>query len=369
MIRDDRAMTKHANIIALNAQELPADLSSAPDWVHLLPTSKGLVHTGDNRGPYHVTDAQAIIDASFAALAKLPIDENHAIDLAAPKGQPAPARGWIVEMQARGDGIWGRVEWTDEGRELVASKAYFGISPVISRPTTSKKITGIQRASLVNRPNLRGLTALHQENTDMFQETVAGWLGLNADASEADIETAIKAQGKTSELQSQMGEIATLFGVEDGGDVLAAAKAAKTGTAGGGAVVTELQSAVTTLQGTVTDLQSENQTLRDDRKRDQAEAFVDGEIKKGRIGLKPQRDTYIEMHQENPDRTVKLVSAMPVMPGTVIADLPPETGDTVTELNAQELSDKAVALIGARADKGQVLSITEAVNLIKEGKE
>ncbi|MCD9150122.1 phage protease [Pseudophaeobacter sp. MA21411-1] len=30
----------------------------------------------------------------------------------APKGLPAPARGWITATQARNDGIWGRVEWT-----------------------------------------------------------------------------------------------------------------------------------------------------------------------------------------------------------------------------------------------------------------
>ena len=62
------------------------------------------------------------------------------------RSEPAPARGWIVELQGRQDGIWGKVEWTATGRDLVAGKAYRGISPVIEhRPDNS--IIAIRRAS------------------------------------------------------------------------------------------------------------------------------------------------------------------------------------------------------------------------------
>ena len=77
----------------------------APAWVHLLPA--GEIETIDRRGPYRIADAEKLIAAGFAATPRLPIDENHATDLAAPKGQPAPARGWITAMEAREDGIWG----------------------------------------------------------------------------------------------------------------------------------------------------------------------------------------------------------------------------------------------------------------------
>jgi len=74
------------------AIDLP-DAAVAPDWIHLLPATSGAVHTFDARGPYLLRDADAIIAASFADPRGLPIDENHATDLAAPLGQPSPARG------------------------------------------------------------------------------------------------------------------------------------------------------------------------------------------------------------------------------------------------------------------------------------
>ncbi|MGK3945780.1 phage protease, partial [Streptomyces caeruleatus] len=79
------------------------------------------------------------------------------------QGGRSDAVGWVREMQAREDGIWGRVEWTPEGQRLVAEKAYRKISPVIIHDA-KKKILRIANISLVNRPNLRGLAALNQEN-------------------------------------------------------------------------------------------------------------------------------------------------------------------------------------------------------------
>jgi len=114
------------------------DEGGAPEWVHLLPA--GAVETVDRRGPYRVTDGEKLIAASFAQSPRLPIDENHATDLAAPKGQPAPARGWITALEARADGIWGKVEWTEAGRQLVEDRAYRGLSPVISKRSTDHTV-------------------------------------------------------------------------------------------------------------------------------------------------------------------------------------------------------------------------------------
>lgn len=136
----------------------PPNGGQAPEWVHLLPA--GEIATVDGRGPYRVPSAAGLVAASLAGNARLPLDENHATDLAAPLGQPAPARGWITSLQARGDGIWGRVDWTEAGRALVTDRAYRHISPVISH-TSDGTVTAVLRASLVNRPNLRGLAALH----------------------------------------------------------------------------------------------------------------------------------------------------------------------------------------------------------------
>ncbi|QRY97257.1 hypothetical protein JT366_08575 [Sphingomonas paucimobilis] len=97
------------------ALNIDATEGKVPEWVHLLPA--GPVRTADGRGPYRVNDIHSIVSASMAG-GKLVLDECHATDLAAPRGESAPARGWIVELQARADGVWGKVDWTPEGARL-----------------------------------------------------------------------------------------------------------------------------------------------------------------------------------------------------------------------------------------------------------
>ncbi|MDT8856436.1 phage protease [Paracoccaceae bacterium Fryx2] len=173
---------------------LPADVTSAPDWIHLLPApADGLVRTADSRGPYRLGEAAGVIAASFAQADRLEIDVNHATFLAAPRGERADAMGWIVEMQAREDGIWGRVEWNAEGAALVTGRAYRGLSPVIIHDA-AKNILRIANASLVNRPNLIGLTSLNfeQEPTMNLMQRLAELLGLEAGATEEQILAAVE---------------------------------------------------------------------------------------------------------------------------------------------------------------------------------
>lgn len=188
----------------LPAQPVSATAAAAPDFVHLLPA--GLIRTRDGRGPFHLADPAAVIARSLPRGAPpLPLDENHATDLAMPIGAPAPARGWIVELQARADGVWGRVEWTDEGGALVARRAYRHISPAI-RHDAQGRVTHILRASLVNLPNLPDLAALNAARAGETPETIMDLsktgmdlsklrdaLSLPEDADEAAILAAIAA--------------------------------------------------------------------------------------------------------------------------------------------------------------------------------
>lgn len=166
---------------------LALPLNGVPDWVHLLPA--GEVRTIDGRGPYRAGDFATLMSASIPAGHKLPLDENHATDLAAPRGGPAPARGWIVELEERADGVWGRVEWTGEGRRIMEDKQYRGVSPVIAHRADGT-ITAIRRASLTNTPNLTGLVTLHSQqpgptmNADDME--IIRKLGLDANAYAAE---------------------------------------------------------------------------------------------------------------------------------------------------------------------------------------
>jgi hypothetical protein len=98
---------------AMAMMDLP-QADEVPEWVHLLPAARGEVRTFDGRGPYHIADAAAILAASFQSDARdasgLLIDENHALETAAATGGPSPSRGKIVAMEARADGIRGKVE-------------------------------------------------------------------------------------------------------------------------------------------------------------------------------------------------------------------------------------------------------------------
>lgn len=158
------------NIALCAATPLNGGDAGPPEWVHLIPA--GEVTTRDGRGPYRVLNMAALAASSLAAAnGKLLLDENHAADLAAMTGQPTPARGWIVDLQARSDGMWGRVEWTSEGRRRMADREYRGVSPVISH-LADGTITGLLRASLVNQPNFVGLTSLHMAHGSIEMDEV-----------------------------------------------------------------------------------------------------------------------------------------------------------------------------------------------------
>ncbi len=334
--------------------DLP-ESEGAPDWVHLLPAAQGEIHTYDNRGPYKMADIEAVIAASMQSERGMPIDENHATDTAMQNGNGAPARGWIKELQARADGLWGRVEWTKAGAELLADRAYRGISPVFNH-LADKSITRVLRASLTNKPNLVGLTALNTENAMSFA-AIAKALGLGDDASEEAILAAIGKMKKPDDtaMQSALAEIGTVLGVE-GGDpaaVLAAAKTAK----GGSTAITALQTELATVTTQLTALQSEGAKAR-------ATTFVDGAIAQGRVSVKPLREHYIAMHMENAARVEKEISAFPALGvGGQITAQPPTTGGEITSLNAEQTAvadqlgishDKMLASLQADAKKGAV---------------
>lgn len=346
-------MTKAPNTFTAlaAAMDLP-ESEGAPEWVHLLPSAQGEIHTYDNRGPYKMADIGAVIAASMQSERGMPIDENHATDTAMQNGNGAPARGWIKELQARADGLWGRVEWTKAGAEMLADRAYRGISPVFNH-LADKTITRVLRASLTNKPNLVGLTALNTENAMSFA-AIAKALGLGDDASEEAIIAAIGKMKKPDDtaMQSALAEIGTVLGVE-GGDpaaVLAAAKTAK-----GGETVN------TALQAEVTNLASQLKGLKDQTAKDKATTFVDGAIAQGRAGVKPQRDRFIAMHMEDAAGTESLIAGLPALGGDgKITGQPPASGGEITSLNAEQTAvadqlgishDKMLAALQADAKK------------------
>jgi phage I-like protein len=115
----------------------------------------------------------------------------------------------------------------------------------------------------------------------------------------------------------------------DAGAILAAAKAAKTAQ----------PDEIVALQATITALGDEVKSLQSEGTNAKATNFVDDAIKAGRVGVKPQREVFIAMHAENPERTEGLINAMPVLGPSGMNELPPAADkDGKIALNAEQRS-------------------------------
>src|ERR1700693_6392182 len=130
----------------------------APEWIELLPAGEFVGR--DGRGPFRVSNAEAVIAATDALRmeAGLPIDYDHATDFAAPSERRAPAAGWIRAIEVREGALWGKVEWTTHGSAAVAAHEYRYISPVFEY-SHDGEVQRVLRAALTNNPNLY-LTAI-----------------------------------------------------------------------------------------------------------------------------------------------------------------------------------------------------------------
>lgn len=162
-----------------------------PDWVHLLPAD---TFTGsDGRGPYHA-DATVVVARFQARPKKQPLVVDFAHQTHAKEtGGAAPAAGWIMELQARSDGVWGRIEWTPGGRRALLDKEYRFLSPVFAHGKVGGTVTQILGASLVNNPNLADLTPIlnsaQMDADEVKPVTLERLLRQERDQGSPDLET------------------------------------------------------------------------------------------------------------------------------------------------------------------------------------
>ena len=317
--------------------QLQAEAGAAPDWIQILPASP--IATRDSRGPYTVRDVEALIRVSMEeAEGRLPIDENHSIDLAGPAGLASPAFGWIVEMQARDGAVWARVEWTEAGRRLVGDRAYRGVSPVFAvTKKGSTEVARLLRVSLTNTPNLRGLAALHHQENDHMEELLqqlAAALGLGEGADRAAIVARAtdlnQRPAPAAELQSALTPIAKALGdgvAIEGGAILAA--------------IGDLRDPAKVVSAdAVKALQTELATLKAAGAKDKATGVVDAAIAAGKPGVKPLRDHYIARHMADPAAVERELAALPSIAGRVVipaasSDVQPGTAAALDEVQLQ----------------------------------
>ncbi|KEC73915.1 Mu-like prophage I protein-like protein [Rhizobium leguminosarum bv. phaseoli CCGM1] len=279
--------------------------ASAPEWLHLLPAAE--FKGADGRGPYAAPDIDALIATFNREGNKLAVDENHSTDLAAKQGHAAPARGWIVELQKRDDGLYGRVEWTPEGERMVTSKEYGFLSPVFLHSAAKPfKIARVLRVSLTNDPNLTVLKSLHSTEENAMLEQLRKMLNLPETADEAAVMAALTAahtqQTATAALMARIAEAAGVA-TNTAPDALVTAIQSR-----GKVSTTDAENA--DLKSQLTSLQSQLTTLATTTAKDKAEAAIDGAIEAGKI-VPALRDHMITRHMKNPAEVEAEIKLLP----------------------------------------------------------
>jgi phage I-like protein len=164
------------------AVALNAEAGAPPEWVELLPRGPRL--TGIDGRAWTLDDPQKLIAAFNRRNLSLPIDFEHAQFVKAPKGESAPAAGWIEALEIRDGKTFGRVIWTAKGAEALNSREYRYLSPAMAHDA-QRNVMEILGAGLVNRPNFQ-LAALNNEDSSVDKDLLKK-LGLPETASQADV--------------------------------------------------------------------------------------------------------------------------------------------------------------------------------------
>ncbi len=229
------------SLVACLSVELPGG-AGLPDWVRLVPA--GAFVTIDGRG------FRADV-ALLASSVRLPItvDFDHATERGPTTGQPGAAAGWVEQLEARADGLHGRVAWTGLGRTALADRQYRYLSPVLGHEPDGT-VTGLRSVALTNNPALPALALLsrltHEETMNDSQcAALREALGLPADAG---IDAIMAAAGAGRTAQATLSAIGHKLGAS-GSDQTALLARLDTQLNGGVAELTVLRSQVQTLSG------------------------------------------------------------------------------------------------------------------------
>ena len=149
-----------------------------PEWIRVLP--RGAVELSDHREPFMVDEASLLsMAADFRSRGvDLVIDYEHQ----SLQGERAPAAGWIKDLEARDDGLWARVDWTQQARDYLEKKEYRYFSPVLRLDPATRRPLALLHVGLTNVPAIKHLPPL-----------VARWGGAAPPGAPRPAEPAVRA--------------------------------------------------------------------------------------------------------------------------------------------------------------------------------
>jgi len=204
------------------------DQGSLPEWIRLLPLGK--ISLSDGREPFNLDleSAESMVQKFRARGIDMVIDYEHQ----SLGGERAPAAGWIKEMQARPDGLWGRVEWTPQGSEYLKNKEYRYFSPVLRLDPETRTPTALMHVGLTNVPAINRLAPLvakaaadhkeaggdarptKQEAANAMIEKLKQLLGLSGEQGEGEILALAEQRFKLADDAASLPEIATVLALK-----------------------------------------------------------------------------------------------------------------------------------------------------------
>jgi len=338
-----------------------------PAWIRVAPYGHW-VHP--RSGPFEMTPESA--QQMVANALHMGIDTVVDFEHQTLRGVKAPAAGWIKELQARDDGLWAQVDWTDEARDLIQAKQYRYYSPVFDfdgqDPKSGKRIGAVLHSiGLTNTPlladDIQPLAAKASSTdtgeTDMELKELVKLLGLPEDATEEVVAAKVDELEAIIDLKLATKGVLGLLNLpedateEDVAAKIVALKAEPEGDDGddGG----EQQSEVDDLQKKVAELEG-RESLRE------AETLVGEAIAAKRI-MPSQREWAISYAQRDPADFATFVASQPVL--LAAKAVAPPGGDGKPALTADELA--VCKRLGTDPEKYAALKAADALGNPDEG--
>lgn len=181
--------------LALCFQMPSAESATKELWVELIPRG---TFSGEDGRTWHNKEPDYVITSSD--ITNIPWDIEHATHIKGPKGEPAPAQGWVEELQNRNGAIYGRVVFNRGGQEIISERQYRYYSPTFYFDDQGN-VLAVRSVGFTNEPNLNVPALNRKEKTMPLPTALASALGLDAaTATEADAVTAIGTLKSDKEL-------------------------------------------------------------------------------------------------------------------------------------------------------------------------
>lgn len=250
-----------------------------PEWIQLTP--RGAVTARDGRS--FVFDPEQLAAAAQAEGLRLPIDFAHESEHVALLGAK-PARAWIVALEARPAGLFGRVEWLPDAVQALAAKSYRYVSPTFWTAADKATARLMKGAALVASPAL----------------------GMPALASAAAVATASRPSGE----RPMKALLAKLGLTENATEEEALAKLSAAMTVDPAAYVPVAQLAAA--NGALAQANARIKAIDDEAAAAKCQALVDGGVAAGKIAP-AAKEHYLALAKADFAATERAIAAMPAL--------------------------------------------------------